>query len=223
MQYEIIGDNFPAVVCHLQAGETVKNESGAMLWMDPCIEMGTTGGGIGKMFGRMMSGESLFLNQYTARQDGKIAFGSCTPGAIIPVDIAPGREIIVQKSGFLACEANVELSVHINEKVGGGLFGGEGFIMQKLSGHGLAFIECDGSLQEYTLAAGQSLLVDTGHVLAFESGVSFEIQRVKGAKNIMLGGEGLFNTRLTGPGKIWLQTMPITGLAQAIQPYITTS
>ncbi|MGN0038261.1 MAG: TIGR00266 family protein [Coriobacteriales bacterium] len=223
MQYEILGGNFPAVVCQLKAGESMKNESGAMLWMDPCIEMGTSGGGVGKVFGRMFSGETLFLNEYTARQDGKIAFGACVPGEILPVRIEPGRELIVQKNGFLACEAGVELSTHINEKLGKGVFGGEGFIMQRLSGEGTAFIECDGGLVEYLLESGQQLIVDTGHVLAFDKTVSFEIQRIKGAKNIVLGGEGLFHTKLTGPGRIWLQTMPITGLAQAIQPFIITS
>lgn len=223
MKYEIIGGNFPAVICHLETGELMKNESGAMLWMDPCIEMGTSGGGVGKVFGRLFSGETLFLNTYRAHSAGKIAFGACVPGEIIPVSVVPGREIIVQKNGFLACEEGVDLSVHINEKLGKGVFGGEGFIMQRLSGNGTAFIECDGGLQEYVLEAGQSLLVDTGHVLAFEHGVRFEIQRIKGAKNIVLGGEGLFNTKLTGPGKVWLQTMPISGLAQALQPFLVTT
>ena len=223
MQYEIVGGNFPAVICYLQAGESMKNESGAMLWMDPCMEMSTAGGGVGKVFGRMFTGEKLFLNQYTAKADGKIAFGTCVPGQILPVVIEPGKELIVQKNGFLACEPGVELSTHINEKIGKGVFGGEGFIMQKLSGRGMAFIECDGGFVEYTLAPGQTLLVDTGHVLAFDKSVQFEIQRIKGAKNMVLGGEGLFNTKVTGPGKVWLQTMPITGLAAAIQPFIVTN
>ena len=222
MQYEIIGGAFPAVICHLQRGEAMKNESGSMIWMDPCLDMTTTGGGAGKMFGRLLSGESLFMNVYTARDNGKIAFGSSFPGRILPVQISPGHELVVQKSGFLASEMGVDLSVHINQMITGSIFGGEGFIMQRLSGQGIAFIECDGEMVEYDLAPGQQIIVDTGNVLAFSGGVSLEIQRVKGAANIVFGGEGLFNTRLTGPGKVWLQTMPICNVAGAIQPFIVT-
>ena len=222
MQYEIIGGAFPAVICHLQRGEAMKNESGSMIWMDPCLDMTTTGGGAGKMFGRLLSGESLFMNVYTARDNGKIAFGSSFPGRILPVQISPGHELVVQKSGFLASEMGVDLSVHINQKITGSIFGGVGFIMQRLSGQGIAFIECDGEMVEYDPAPGQQIIVDTGNVLAFSGGVSLEIQRVKGAANIVFGGEGLFNTRLTGPGKVWLQTMPICNVAGAIQPFIVT-
>ena len=147
---------------------------------------------------------------------------SAAPGRILPVQISPGHELVVQKSGFLASEMGVDLSVHINQKITGSIFGGEGFIMQRLSGQGIAFIECDGEMVEYDLAPGQQIIVDTGNVLAFSGGVSLEIQRVKGAANIVFGGEGLFNTRLTGPGKVWLQTMPICNVAGAIQPFIVT-
>ncbi|MDO4502398.1 MAG: TIGR00266 family protein [Coriobacteriia bacterium] len=222
MQYEIIGGSFPAVVCHLQGGEAMKNESGSMIWMDANIQMTTTGGGGKKMLGRLFSGESLFMNVYTANGDGKIAFGSSFPGRILPVQISPGHELVVQKSGFLASEMGVDLSVHINQKIAGGVFGGEGFIMQRLSGNGIAFIECDGEMVEYDLAPGQQIIVDTGNVLAFSGGVQLEIQRVKGVTNIVFGGEGLFNTVLTGPGKVWLQTMPICNVAGSIQPYIVT-
>lgn len=222
MHYEIIGGAFPAVICHLDAGEQMKNESGSMIWMDPWIEMATSGGGVGKMFGKAFSGEALFQNIYTARQAGKIAFGSSFPGRILPLQLSPGYEFIVQKRGFLASEMGVELSVFINQKIAGGIFGGEGFIMQRLSGNGIAFVECDGELAEYDLQPGQQLIVDTGNVLGFTSGVSLEVQRVKGAKNIMFGGEGLFNTVLTGPGHVWLQTMPISGVAAAIRPFIPT-
>lgn len=200
----------------------MKTESGSMIWMDPCMKMETAGGGAGKVFGRLVSGEHLFQNIYTAQADGKIAFGSSFPGSIIPVQISPGRDLIVQKSGFLASEMGVDLSVAINQKVASGLFGGEGFIMQRLSGSGMAFIECDGTLVQYDLAAGQQLIVDTGNVLALEGSVKLEIQRVKGAKNILLGGEGLFNTLLTGPGRVWLQTLPLSSFAGAIAPYIAT-
>ena len=223
MRYEVIGGSFPAVVCYLNRGEAMKSEAGAMLWMDSCMEMGTSGGGASKVFGRMFSGETLFLNTYTAHADGKIAFGACVPGRILPLQVNPNRTLIVQKNGFLACEPGVDLNIHIQEKLGKGIFGGEGFIMQRISGQGMAFIECDGDLVEYELAPGQDLIVDTGHVLAFESTVGFEIKRIQGAKNIMLGGEGLFNTRLVGPGKVWLQTMPISSLADAIRPFIPTT
>ena len=196
-------------------------EKGSMVWQSPNIEMDTTGGGIGKMFSKALSGESMFQNIYTAKNGaGLIAFGSSFPGKIIPLNIEPGREVILQKRAFLASEASVELSIHFSKKLGAGFFGGEGFIMQKLSGRGVAFAEIDGDLIEYQLSNGEQLIVDTGNVAGFELGVSIDIQQVAGIKNKFLGGEGLFHTVLTGPGKVWLQTMPISGVAQAIQPFI---
>lgn len=163
----------------------------------------------------------MFQNIYTARGEGMITFGSSFPGQILPLEVTPGKSFILQKSAFLASEAGVQLSMHINQKLGAGFFGGEGFIMQKLTGNGIAFAEVDGELVEYTLAPGEQLVVDTGYVMGFELSVSMNIQQVKGLKNMVLGGEGLFNTVLTGPGKIWLQTMPISGVAAAIQPFLT--
>lgn len=191
-----------------------------MVWMSPNMQMETAGGGIGKMFSKAFSGESMFQNIYTARGAGVIAFGSSFPGRIMPVQITPGHEMVVQKSAFLASESSVQLSIHFNKKLGAGVFGGEGFIMQRLSGSGMAFVEIDGELVEYELAAGQQIIVDTGNVAGFEVGVQIDIQQVPGLKNKLLGGEGLFNTVLTGPGKIWLQTMPISSVAGAIRPYI---
>ena len=222
MQYEIKGGVFPVVVCQLADGEKMITEKGSMVWMSPNMAMETTGGGLGKMFSKAFSGESMFQNIYTARGAGMIAFGSSFPGRILTLDVAPGREFILQKTAFLASEEGVQLSVHFNKKFGSGLFGGEGFIMQRLSGNGTAFVEVDGELVEYTLASGQQMIVDTGNVLGSESTVAIDIQQVKGIKNKLLGGEGFFNTVLTGPGKIWLQTMPIAGVASAIQPYIPT-
>lgn len=222
MQYELKGGAFPVVVCQLTDGEKMVTEKGSMVWMTPNMEMETTGGGIGKMFSKAFSGESMFQNIYTARGAGMIAFGSSFPGRILTLEIAPGREFILQKTAFLASEAGVQLSIHFTKKFGAGLFGGEGFIMQRLSGSGTAFAEVDGELIEYTLASGQQMIVDTGNVLGFESTVAIDIQQVKGIKNKLLGGEGLFHTVLTGPGKIWLQTMPVSGVAAAIQPFITT-
>lgn len=222
MNYEIKGGNFPIVVCNLKKGEKMITEKGSMVWMSPAVQMETTGGGVGKMFSKAFSGESIFQNIYTAQADAMITFGSSFPGRIVPVEIAPGKELIAQKSAFLASEIGVELSIHFNKKIGAGFFGGEGFIMQKLSGHGTAFIEIDGDLVQYELKPGQKILVDTGNVAAFDSTVSIDIQKVPGVKNILFGGEGLFHTVLTGPGKIWLQTMPIVNVANSIRPYIPT-
>lgn len=224
MKYEIKGENLPVVICTLQPGETMVTESGAMSWMSPNMKMETGAkGGLGGAFGRMFSGESIFQNRYTAQKDeGLIAFASSFPGEIRAVDIASGRSIVVQKRGFLACTEGVELSVFFQKKFGTGFFGGEGFIMQKLSGRGMAFVEIDGELVEYELGPGEQLVVDTGNVAGFTAGVQMDIQAVSGVKNALLGGEGLFNTILTGPGKVWLQTMPICSVAMSIRPYIPT-
>lgn len=222
MQYELKGGAFPVVVCRLNSGESMITEKGSMVWMTPNMEMTTTGGGgIGKMFSKALTGESMFQNIYTARGEGMITFGSSFPGQILPLEVTPGKSFILQKSAFLASEAGVQLSMHVNQKLGAGFFGGEGFIMQKLTGNGIAFAEVDGELVEYTLAPGEQMVVDAGYVMGFELSVSMDIQQVKGLKNMVLGGEGLFNTVLTGPGKIWLQTMPISGVAAAIQPFLT--
>ena len=222
MQYELKGGAFPVVVCRLNSGESMITEKGSMVWMTPNMEMTTTGGGgIGKMFSKALTGESMFQNIYTARGEGMITFGSSFPGQILPLEVTPGKSFILQKSAFLASEAGVQLSMHVNQKLGAGFFGGEGFIMQKLTGNGIAFAEVDGELVEYTLAPGEQMVVDTGYVMGFELSVSMDIQQVKGLKNMVLGGEGLFNTKVTGPGRIWLQTMPISGVAAAIQPFLT--
>lgn len=223
MKYEIKGGAFPVVVCQLASGEQMITEKGSMVWMSANIGMETKGGGVGKMFSKVISGESMFQNIYTANGDGMIAFGSSFPGKIMAVEVGRGTSLIVQKSAFLASEKGVDLSVHFNKKIGAGLFGGEGFIMQKVSGNGVAFIEVDGDLQEYELAAGEQLVVDSGYLLGMEGSVSMDIQSVKGVKNVLFGGEGFFNTILTGPGKVWLQTMPISNVASAIRPYIPTT
>lgn len=222
MNYEIKGGNLPVVICSLDEGEMMITESGAMSWMSPNMKMETTGGGgLRKMFGRMMSGEKLFQNHYTAMGGrGMIAFASSFPGSIMPVEIGPGREIIAQKTAFLASEAGVELSIFFRKNLGSGFFGGEGFIMQKLSGMGTAFLEIDGSVVEYELKPGQQIVVDTGYVAAMDGSVRMDIQEVPGLKNMFFGGEGVFNTLLTGPGHIWLQTMPISGTAAAMAPYL---
>ena len=220
MKYEIKGGSFPVVTCRLDDGEAMITESGSMVWQTPNIKMETRGGGIGKMFSKALSGESIFQNIFTADGAGMVTFGSSFPGKILPLEIGPGREMILQKGSFLAAQTSVELSVHFNKKLGAGFFGGEGFIMQRLSGHGVAFAEIDGELVEYRLADGEKLFVDTGNVAGFEVSVSMDIKQVPGLKNKLLGGEGFFHTVLTGPGNVWLQTMPISNVARAVSRFI---
>ncbi|NCB63961.1 MAG: TIGR00266 family protein [Clostridia bacterium] len=224
MKYEIIGEPMPVVVCNLDANEAMSTERGSMVWMTPNMNMQTNaGGGIGKAFGRMFSGESMFQNVYTAQGGpGMIAFASSFPGSIRAVEIGPGRNIVVQKAGFLAAETGVELSIQFQKKMGSGFFGGEGFIMQKLSGKGIAFVEIDGYAVEYELLAGQKMVVDTGNLAMMDDTCTIEIQTVKGVKNVLFGGEGLFNTVVTGPGKIVLQTMPVSGVAASLAPFFNT-
>jgi len=221
MQYKIQGEPLPVVICTLEAGEKMITEKGSMSWMSPNMKMETTtNGGLGKALGRMFSGESLFQNIYTAEGgEGMIAFASSFPGSIRAIEITPEQGIIVQKSAFLASEAGVNLSVHFQKKIGSGLFGGEGFIMQKLSGHGTAFIEIDGYIVEYELSAGQSIVIDSGYLAAMSESCKMEIQTVAGLKNKVFGGEGFFNTVVTGPGKVMLQTMPISAVAGTLRPY----
>ena len=217
MKYQIKGEPMPVVIGQLEAGESVICEAGAMSWMSPNLEMETSGGGAGKVFGRMFSGESMFQNRYTARREaGMIALASKFPGDIRAVEITRDSPVICQKGAFLASTEGVELSVAFQQKFSTGLFGGEGFIMQKLSGNGTAFIEIDGATVEYNLEPGQQMLIDTGYLAMMDATVKMEIQKVKGLKNVMLGGEGLFNTLVTGPGRVVIQTMPISGFAAFI-------
>ena len=218
MKYEILGEPLPVVQCHLNAGESMITEKGAMCWMTPNMKMETVGGGLGKMFGRMFSGESMFQNRYTAQgANGMIAFASSFPGSIRAYNITPGNDIVVQKSGFLASEAGVNLSVFFQKKLGAGFFGGEGFIMQRLSGNGTAFVEIDGYAVEYDLGPGESMIIDTGYVACMSATCSMNIVSVPGIKNAVFGGEGLFNTVVTGPGKLVLQTMPINNVAACLR------
>lgn len=221
MKYEIKGGNLPVVVCQLEAGETMITERGAMSWMSPNISMDTNSGGLGKAFGRMFSGESMFQNRYTATGgNGMIAFSSSYPGSIMALEITPEKGMVAQKGAFLACEEGVNLSVHFNGKVGSALFGGEGFIMQKLSGRGTAFVEIDGSTVVYELGPGQQMIVDTGYLALMDETVSIEVKQVPGLKNMVFGGEGIFNTVLTGPGRIYLQTQPIVQFVNLIRRFL---
>lgn len=222
MKYQIVGDTLPAVICQLEPGEKMITEGGGMSWMSPNMLMETTSnGGIGKMFGRMFSGEKMFQNVYTAQDgEGMIAFASCFPGSIRAFEIAPGQEMILQKSAFLAGEVGIEMSIFFNKKLGTGFFGGEGFIMQRISGQGTVFAEFDGHVVEYELAPGQQIVVDTGHLAAMTASCQMDIRSVPGVKNMLFGGEGIFNTIITGPGRVWLQTMPISNVAGVLRPYM---
>ena len=225
MKYEIKGDTLPVVICHLEAGERMITERGSMAWMSPNMKMETsTNGGFGKAFGRMFSGEAMFQNIYTAQGgNGLIAFASSFPGSIKAFEIGPGQEYIFQKKAFLAGAPGVNISVHFHKKVASGLFGGEGFILQKVSGNGIVFAEFDGHVVEYELQPGQQIVIDSGYLAAMSVTCQMDIQTVPGLKNIVFGGEGLFNTVITGPGHVWLQTMPISSVADSLRPYFPTS
>ena len=222
MQYKIEGTPLPVVICQLDRGECMMTEKGSMSWMTPNMKMETTSnGGIGKALGRMLAGESIFQNRYTAEGgEGMIAFASSFPGTILPVEITPDRPVIVQKSAFLAGVESVDISLFLQKKLGAGFFGGEGFIMQKLSGEGIVFVETEGSTVEYDLAPRQQMIVDTGYLAMMDATCSMDITAVKGAKNMFFGGEGAFNTVITGPGKIVLQTMPVNSVAGALIPFM---
>lgn len=222
LKYEIEGGSLPVVICYPEANQTICTESGAMSWMSPNMVMSTnTGGGVKKAFGRLFSGESIFMNEYTPEGGaGMIAFASSFPGSIIPYEVSAGNSIIVQKNSFLAMEKGLDLSVYFQKKLGKGLFGGEGFIMQKISGNGLVFLEIDGYCKEYTLGVGESIIVDTGYLAAMTESCQMDIQSVKGIKNTLFGGEGFFNTKITGPGKVYIQSMPVINTAQALSPYL---
>lgn len=222
MQYRIEGETLPVVVCELEIGEKMITEGGSMAWMSPNMKMETTtNGGLGKALGRMFSGEKMFQNIYTATNgSGLIAFASSFPGSIKAFEISAGNEMIFQKRAFLAGESSVKLDIFFNKKVSGGLFGGEGFILQRVSGNGTVFAEFDGHVVEYELAAGQKIVANTGHLAAMSASCTMEVQTVSGAKNILFGGEGIFNTVICGPGKVWLQTMPVEKVANSLLPFL---
>lgn len=223
MKAEITGDFLPVLTCKLEKGEQVYTETGGMSWMTQNIKMETnTNGGIMKGLGRALSGESIFMNTYTAERDGEeIAFASSFPGQILEFDLQNGQSIICQKNAFMCAEKSVDMKMHFRKKLGAGFFGGEGFIMQKITGPGKAYLELDGNITKKELQAGETLKVDNGYVAAMTENVSLDITTVKGVKNVLFGGEGLFLTTLTGPGTVWLQSMPIAKLAGTIYPYLS--
>lgn len=225
MKYRLIGNTMPAVEIQFDAaGESIFTQSGGMTWMSDGIDMATNArGGLMKGIGRMFAGESLFMATYTARRPGcTIAFASTVPGQILPIDVGAGGGLICQKGAFLCAQESVNLNITFSKKFSSGLFGGEGFILEDISGQGLAFLEIDGDMVEKNLAPGEILKVDTGNVVGFERSVGYEIETVKGLGNIFFGGEGLFLTKLIGPGRVILQTQNIAEFAGRIAQFIPT-
>lgn len=224
MQYEIFGSSLPAVTVTLQQGESIYTQSGGMTWMTDGISMETNmKGGLGKALGRMLTGESLFMATYTAqRQGAQITFASSFPGSIIPIELNGSREFVCQKDAFLCATPGVRLSASLS-KVKTGFFGGEGFIMQRIGGTGLCFLEIDGTVVAKDLAPGEVIKVDTGNLAAYESSVEYSAETVKGFKNMLFGGEGLFLSVLRGPGRVYLQSVSMAEFASKIIPYIPTS
>lgn len=222
MLYEISEGMLPVLTLKLQKGEKVFTESGQMSWMDGNIKMETnTNGGLFKGLGRAFAGESIFMNTFTCEgNSGEIAFASSFPGQILEFDLAEGESIIAQKNAFMVAESTVDMKMHFRKKIGAGLFGGEGFIMQKITGKGKAFLEADGNVIKKEIKSGEVLIVDTGHILAISENIDIDIQVVKGVKNMLFGGEGIFVTKLTGNGYVYLQSMPISKLADTIIPYV---
>lgn len=225
MEYKITGSVMESVDIHLKKGEAIYTESGGMAWMRGVIDMDTTTrGGVMSGLGRMLSGESLFLTTYTCESnDGLITFTPEAPGKILDMKLKAGQSLICQKDAFMCAEDDVELEMHFRKKLGAGLFGGEGFILQKITGPGVAFIEVPGEVREYTLSAGEIIKVDPGHIAMFEPTVDYDIDRVRGVRNVLFGGEGLFLATLKGPGKIWLQSLPLSNLAAKLSRYMPSS
>lgn len=223
MRYKVEGGNLPVLKVYLEQGELIDCEAGAMAWMDDEIEMQTSAGGLGKMFGRMFTNENAFMNTYYAKRPGEIAFASKFPGSIQAVEITPGNGIIVQKGSFLASVGQIQNEVFFQKKFGKGLFGGEGFLMRRFSGSGMVFLEIDGSAHEYEIPAGDCKIVDTGYVAAMSESCRMEVRTIKGVGNVLFGGEGLFNTVIYGPGKVTMQSMPIASTAMQLAQYLPSS
>jgi len=222
MRYEISGTLLQSVDVYLSQGESVYTESGGMAWMRGAIEMKTgTKGGLMAGLGRKLAGESLFMTTYTCRSgEGLVVFTPEAPGRILDFQLGAGQSLICQKDAFMCAEASVKLEMHFRKKIGAGLFGGEGFILQKITGPGTVFLEIPGEVREYTLAAGEVMQIDPGHIALFEPTVNYDITRVKGMANVFFSGEGLFLAKMTGPGRIWLQTMPLSNLAGKLARYM---
>ena len=230
IDYRLVGDDMQAVIITLDPEEAVLAEAGSMMYKDAVVDMATsmsTGGGgddgfFGKLLGagkRMLTGESFFITHFAnrGRERADVAFGGPYPGKIIPMDLADlGGELMCQKDAFLCAAYGTDIDIAFTKRLGVGFFGGEGFILQRISGNGLAFVHAGGHIEEMTLARGQQLHVDTGCIVAFEPSVEYDIKFVGGIKNALFGGEGLFFAELSGPGRIWLQTLPLSRMADRI-------
>ena len=223
MQYNVEGGNLPVLKISLEAGEQIQCEAGAMSWMDEGIEMQTSAGGLGKMLGRMFTNESAFMNTYIANQSGEIAFSAKFPGSIRAVEITPGNGLIIQKGSYLASAGDLTNEVYLQKRLSTGFFGGEGFLMRRFTGTGIVFLEIDGSAHEYELPAGACKIIDTGYLAAMTESCSMEIRSVKGIKNMLFGGEGFFNTAVKGPGRIIIQSMPISSTAMELYKFLPHS
>ena len=224
MEFEILGNQLPVVVCKMKKGEKMVSESGGMSWMTTGMAMQTTmkGGLLGALT-RGISGESAFVNTFESTgENDEIAFASSFPGQIVHMKLEEGQYIIAQRGAFLAGSENVKLEVYFRKKFWAGMFGGEGFVLNKISGPGDIFLEIDGSLIEKTLAPGEMLKIDTGYCAILEPTITFDVQMLKGFKKIFFGGDGLFLAVVTGPGKIWIQTLTVAELAKDIIPFIPT-
>jgi uncharacterized protein (TIGR00266 family) len=224
MEYKVFGSVMQSLDVYMTQGESIYTESGGMAWMGGNIKMDTnTKGGLMAGLGRKLAGESFFMTTYTCQSSkGFVTFTPEIPGKVVPMELEAGQSLICQKDAFMCAKASVELEMHFRRRLGSGLFGGEGFILQKLTGPGTAFLEVPGEVRAYTLQAGQVLQIDPGHIAAFEPSVDYDISRVKGITNVFFSGEGLFLATLRGPGRIWLQTLPISNLALKLARYMPT-
>ncbi len=221
MKYKVFGDKLPGLTLQLDAGESIYTQSGGMSWMTDNFQMETNiRGGMMKGLGRMLTGESLFMATYTSQANGaEITLTSAMPGEIRALQLDGQKQYIAQKSAFLCAQPGVELSTYVT-KLKTGLFGGEGFLMQRLSGEGMVFLELDGSIVEIELQAGQRVKIDTGNIAFFEANVKYDVETVKGFTNILFGGEGLFLSVLEGPGKIWLQSLNAASFAGRLMGFM---
>jgi uncharacterized protein (TIGR00266 family) len=222
MKYEIQGTVLQTLDIYLDAGDAIFTESGGMAWMKGNIDMSTdTRGGLLKGLARSLAGESLFLTTYSSKSGGgMITFTPEAPGSILPISLAANEYRICQKDAFMVAQDSVTLEIHFRKKLGAGIFGGEGFVLQKISGPGIAWVEIAGEVREYDLKSGETMKVDPGHIAMYEPSVNYDITRVKGAKNILFGGEDLFLASLTGPGRVWLQSLPLSNLASKLMQYM---
>jgi uncharacterized protein (TIGR00266 family) len=225
MRYEIHGTTMQTLDVYLSQGETMFTEAGGLAWMKGNVDMQTnTKGGLMAGLGRKLAGESLFMTTYTGQDPGEVlvVFAPEAPGKILPIKLGEGQSMICQRDAFMCAQGSVDLKMHFRKKLGSGLFGGEGFILQRITGPGYAFLEIPGEVREYTLAAGETMKIDPGHIALFETTIDYDIQMVKGLTNIFFGGEGLFLATLRGPGRIWLQSMPLSNLAGKLAKYLPT-